>query len=129
MADGNVGCASTDRHKRVKHQQKGAQVPAAHRNFIGVDSGGREARGRAGRGEALAAVFLPELGKMGSAGSFGGLDHAVKRPGGSWVSGEADAAHWGGEKGVSAVNFAVARARLVGALRGKRRRVGRWSGF
>ena len=129
MADGNVGRASADRHKQVKHQPKGAQVSATHCDLNGVDSGGREARRRAGRGEVLAAAFLPEMGKTGSAGSFRGLERAVKGPGGGWVAGEADAVHWGGEKGVSAVNFAVARARLVGALRGKQRCVVRWSGF
>jgi len=34
-----------------------------------------------------------------------------------------------GEKGMSVANFTVARAWLVGALRGERKRVGRWSGF
>ena len=109
MADGNVGRASTDRHKQVKHQPKGAQVSVGHRDFNGVDSGGREARRRAGRSEALAAGFLPELGKMGSAGSFRVSEHAVNGPGGGWVTGEADAAHWGGEKRVSAVNFVACR--------------------
>jgi len=60
MADGNVGRVNTGRYKQVKHQPKGAQVSVAHRDFNGVDSGGREARRRAGHGEALAAAFMPE---------------------------------------------------------------------
>jgi len=129
MADGNVGCAYADRYKRVECKPRVIQARVAHHDFKGVESGGRVARRRAGRGEVLAAAFLPELEEKGSVWSYKGLEYAVRRSGASWVAGEADAAHWGGEKGVSATNFTVARARLVGALRGERKRVGRWSGF
>ena len=83
MEDGNVDRANTGRHKQLEHNPRGAQAPVAHRDFKGVDSGGREARRRAGRGEALAAAFLPELQTMGLAGSFKRLERAVMGRGGS----------------------------------------------
>ena len=43
--------------------------------------------------------------------------------------GEANTTQWGDGKGMSTANFTVAQARLVGVIRGERRRVGRWSGF
>jgi len=51
----------------------------------------------------------PELGKKGSTGSFKGLERGVRGPGSSWVMGKADTVHWGDGKGVSTVNFTVAR--------------------
>jgi len=83
MADGNVGRANTDRYKQVKDKPKGAQAPVAHRDFKKMDSGSKDAQRRAGYGGVPVAAFLPELGKTGSAGSFKGLERAVRGPGGS----------------------------------------------
>ena len=75
----------------------------------------------------LAAALLAGVEEDGWSRCYGGVEHAVKRSRASWVAGEVDAAHWGGGKDVTAANFAVARTRLVGVLRGENESVGRWS--
>ena len=83
MADGDLGRVNACRYKQVEHKPRGAQAPVAHRDFKKMDNGTEDARRRAGHGEVLAAVFLPELGKTGSIGSFKGLERAVRGLGGS----------------------------------------------
>ena len=78
MADGDLGRANVGRYKQVEHKPRGAQAPVAHRDFKNI-----AAVKMLGGGLVLAAAFLPELGKTGSAGSFKGLERAMRGPGGS----------------------------------------------
>ena len=83
MADDRAGRANTGCYKQVEHKPRGAQALVAHCDFKKMDSGSEDARRRAGHGEVLATAFLSELGNTGSAGSFKGLEHAVRGPGSS----------------------------------------------
>ena len=83
MADGDLGRVNACRYKQVEHKRRGAQAPVAHRDFKKMDSGSKDAQRRAGYGGVPVAAFLPELGKTGSAGSFKGLERAMRGPGGS----------------------------------------------
>jgi len=62
MADGSVGRANPGRYKRVERKPKGVQASVAHRDFNEVDSGGRGALRRSGRGEVLTAVVSTGVG-------------------------------------------------------------------
>ena len=113
--------------KVVQNERSVVTVSRAHRDFEELLSIGRYAQRRAVHGEVLAAALLARVEEDGWSRCYSGVEHAVKRSGASWVAGDVDAANWGGGKDVTVANFAVARTRLVGVLRGEKESIGRWS--